>query len=410
MSDWHKLNFVLIDVKSSNGDWSFEETAANHGESVMINKGESFHGLVELIRIRLNLGILTPVSLAYQLPEWMLVPDGPKMPLITLSNDKDVEIMTSVTDYMTEALLYVTSRPELVAKYEFFCRSPFNIADKTYLGEGVTEDEHRQVIIGTQAYVGDNVQQLLIVFRVALEIEMVYAMPTDDDETQDPAQFPRLTFDNITSMEEGVTISPDDPTNYNPNDEGMAGVISFPLAPNRRVSAPQPATIIIIYDDDDGSTTGSFDGINENDYITSDPPPADIGPIASELSKNAPTVMEGDSSAGVENQNAPPSSEFVIALTPAEYASNAEPCLDLTLGFGNEKTSTKDVPLVEVDDSSSEDEESSGGSIQQLNIVHAFYISNATLGLISRTNILVTWLARQHGHFNLVNFTKRSMK
>ncbi|KAL0712753.1 hypothetical protein Bca4012_019731 [Brassica carinata] len=219
---------------------------------------------------------------------------------------------------------------------------------------------------------------------------MVYAMPTDDDETQDPAQFPRLTFDNITSMEEGVTISPDDPTNYNPNDEvlygepmtieelqnahpnfGEAAMIhqSSPLDVQPiskwrdiiRVSAPQPATIIIIYDDDDGSTTGSFDGINENDYITSDPPPADIGPIASELSKNAPTVMEGDSSAGVENQNAPPSSEFVIALTPAEYASNAEPCLDLTLGFGNEKTSTKDVPLVEVDDSSSEDEESSVG-------------------------------------------------
>lgn len=54
--------------KSSNRDWSFEETASNHGEYVIINLRESFHGLVELICIRLNLGILTPVALTYQLP------------------------------------------------------------------------------------------------------------------------------------------------------------------------------------------------------------------------------------------------------------------------------------------------------------------------------------------------------
>ena len=76
----------------------------------------------------------------------MLVPDGSKVPPITLFNDKDVEIMTSVRDYMSEAVLYVTSGPGLVAKYQFFGRLSFTINDKTYLEEGITEDQHRQAI------------------------------------------------------------------------------------------------------------------------------------------------------------------------------------------------------------------------------------------------------------------------
>ncbi|CAG7909100.1 unnamed protein product [Brassica rapa] len=106
-------------TKNSDGDWSFEVTSSYHGEAIIINNNETFDGLVELIRIRLNLGILTPVALTYQLPDWMIVPDGPKTPPITLSCDKDVEILTSVRDYMSEAVLYVTSGPELVARYEF---------------------------------------------------------------------------------------------------------------------------------------------------------------------------------------------------------------------------------------------------------------------------------------------------
>ncbi|KAL0877236.1 hypothetical protein Bca101_026941 [Brassica carinata] len=99
-----------------------------------------------MIRIRLNLGILTPVTLTYQLPEWMRAPEGPKTAPINLLSDKDVEIMSTVREYMTEPVLYVTSGPEPVAKYQFLCRSPFTIGDKTYLQEGVTEEQHREAI------------------------------------------------------------------------------------------------------------------------------------------------------------------------------------------------------------------------------------------------------------------------
>ena len=134
--------------KSPTGVWSFEEAPNSLREAVIINRTESIDGLVEMIRITLNLGILTPVVLTYQLPTWMLVPDGPTTPPITLVTNKDVEIMTSVFDYMADPVLYVTSGPELVAKYQFFCRTPFSIDEKTYLEEGVTEEQHRQAIIG----------------------------------------------------------------------------------------------------------------------------------------------------------------------------------------------------------------------------------------------------------------------
>uniref|UniRef100_A0A0D3A094 Uncharacterized protein n=1 Tax=Brassica oleracea var. oleracea TaxID=109376 RepID=A0A0D3A094_BRAOL len=97
--------FLLLQglwTKSDNGVWSFEEIPDYQRESLIINKTDSFEGLIERIRITLNLGILTPVVLTYQLPEWMLLPDGPRTPLTTLLVDKDVETMTSVSDYMTE--------------------------------------------------------------------------------------------------------------------------------------------------------------------------------------------------------------------------------------------------------------------------------------------------------------------
>ncbi|CAN6851703.1 unnamed protein product [Brassica oleracea] len=164
----------------------------------------------------------------------MLVPDGPRTPPITLSCDKDVEILASVRDYMSEAVLYVTSGPELVARYQFFSRSPFSIGDTTYLEEGVTEAQHRQAILDLVGghpivcckhilEIMFNEPQLLIVFRVALEIEMVYGMADDNGEAEDPAEFPRLTVDDVISMAEAGTISPEEHIYFDPNDEVLYG-------------------------------------------------------------------------------------------------------------------------------------------------------------------------------------------
>ncbi|KAH0902282.1 hypothetical protein HID58_041785 [Brassica napus] len=330
---------------------------------MIINRTDSFEGVVERIRITVNLGILTPVALTYQLPDWMLEPDGPKTPLITLSCDKDVEIMSTVSDYMSEPVLYVTSGPELVAKYQLFCRSPFTIDETTYHEEGVTEEQHRQAIrdlVGGHPIVCShhilelmfNEPQLLLVYRVALEIEMVYGIPNDNEENEDPAQFLNLTGEEHMSMDEGVTIRPEDPANYDPNIEGMERVNIYAKVFSRTnqllwmcnlltyrekarlksilgwVSAPQPATIII-NEDNDGSYTGSSDGVNDNDNVTNAHPPEDMEPFS--------TVVIGEPSAEVAKQNTSSTDEVVVATDPPVTATNTEPCLDLSLGIGFEK-------------------------------------------------------------------------
>lgn len=139
--------------KSPLGEWMFEENPTTERETVLINPNDPLEGLVEMIRIRLDLGVLTPVVLTYQLPDWMLNPEGPRTPPITLATDKDVETMLSVTDFMTQKVMYVTSGPELVAKYQFFCRAPFKIGERSFLGEGVTEEQHHQAIKGSSTLV-----------------------------------------------------------------------------------------------------------------------------------------------------------------------------------------------------------------------------------------------------------------
>lgn len=65
-----------------------------------------------------------------------------------------------------------------------------------------------------------NDQQLLLVFRVALEIEMVYGLEDTDDATEDVAHNQTITGDAIISLEGEIPLSPDSVLNYNPSDEG----------------------------------------------------------------------------------------------------------------------------------------------------------------------------------------------
>ncbi|KAF3486107.1 hypothetical protein F2Q69_00054779 [Brassica cretica] len=67
-----------------------------------------------------------------------------------------------------------------------------------------------------------NEPQLLIVFHVALDIEMVHGLPNDDVQAQNATEFPRLTVDDVISMAEAGTISPEEEFYYAENDEGVA--------------------------------------------------------------------------------------------------------------------------------------------------------------------------------------------
>ncbi|KAL0742560.1 hypothetical protein Bca4012_084073 [Brassica carinata] len=386
--------------KSANGMWHFEENPHGQGEVLIINRTDSLDGLVERIRITLNLGILTPLALTYQLPLWMLAPEDPTAAPITLMSDKDVEIMTSVTDYMLEAVLFVTSGPEQVAKYDFFCRTPFTVDGKTYLGEGVTEEQHRQAIwdlggghpIVCSKHMLElmlNDQQLLLVFRVALEIEMVYGLEDTDDATEDVAHNQTITGDAIISLEGEILLSHDSVLNYNPSDEenmeedgtywnGMLeeeetyelniehpqlrteGSIGQPLPPNRRVCAPQPANIIVIDDDDGVSYTGSSEGLNDIEINASLPPPVAIGPDCMVETNGCTTLLAGEGSTAVGIKTTSDNTNNVVG-SPPRASPPLEPYLDLTLTVGISNNRDKPESPIDIGDSETEDEDGCGG-------------------------------------------------
>lgn len=62
--------------KTPTGEWGFDENPAMTEETVEIKPNDPYQGLVKMIRIRLDQGVLTPVALTYQLPDWMLSPKG----------------------------------------------------------------------------------------------------------------------------------------------------------------------------------------------------------------------------------------------------------------------------------------------------------------------------------------------
>ncbi|KAL0741244.1 hypothetical protein Bca4012_082757 [Brassica carinata] len=392
--------------KSANGMWHFEENPHGQGEVLIINRTDSLDGLVERIRITLNLGILTPLALTYQLPLWMLAPEDPTAAPITLMSDKT---------------------------------TPFTVDGKTYLGEGVTEEQHRQAIwdlVGGHPIVCSkhmlelmlNDQQLLLVFRVALEIEMVYGLEDTDDATEDVAHNQTITGDAIISLEGEIPLSPDSVLNYNPSDEvlyghplsieeiqntlpsfepgslvphpatvdvpplnlwenmeedgtywnGMLeeeetyelniehpqlrteGSIGQPLPPNRRVCAPQPANIIVIDDDDDVSYTGSSEGLNDIEINASLPPPVAIGPDCMVETNGCTTFLAGEGSTAVGIKTTSDNTNNVVG-SPPRASPPLEPYLDLTLTVGISNNRDKPESPIDIGDSETEDEDGCGG-------------------------------------------------
>ncbi|KAH0909149.1 hypothetical protein HID58_032470 [Brassica napus] len=374
--------------KSSTGVWNFKETPNSEGEALIINRTDSVDGIVERIRITLNLGILIPVVLTYQLPPWMLHPDGPTTPPITLVSNKDVEIMTN-----------------LVGGHPIVC------------------SKHMLEIMF-------NEPQLLLVFRVALEIEMVYGLENDDDHNAEPPDNLTINESEFLSFEGAVPLSLDPLDNYNTQDEVLYGepitiedlqnsvpnfeatpmvhqgdtfdqeplhvwenmaedetywdgmmererafevyiarsplpteeVIGLSLAHNRRVCAPQPETFIVIDDDDDNSYTGSTNGNNELDNIIALPPPVQIEPDSTVDNINSVTVLtRGEPSAAEKIIHTVDAPNNLHATSPTATGATTEPFLDLTLGVGIGNNRADPEPLSDGGDASSESEDGCGG-------------------------------------------------
>ncbi|KAF3484949.1 hypothetical protein F2Q69_00053781 [Brassica cretica] len=343
-----------------------------------------------MIRRRLTLGVLTPVALTYQLPDWMLLPEGPRTPPITLSADKDVETMLSVREYMTEPVMYVTSGPELVAKYQFLCRTPFKIGENSFLGEGVTEEQHHHAIkelVGWHPIVCSktmlemlfNEPQLLIVYRVSLEIEMVYAPSNEDRE-----ELPRLTVDDMIAIVEGEPLSTEEERNNVPNEEEeheeeayweemldaerhfavnvppaprpTNGVLGPPICPNLRVTAPPTPTTALIVDDDEASYTASSDALNDSENNLVLPPPI---PNSENVINLSEAVGQEEDSTAIQNGITAPLTQHANGGPPTANPNNGGPSLDLTLGIGNHGNTAAEA-TIEIQDSESDVDGDSG--------------------------------------------------
>ncbi|CAH8370027.1 unnamed protein product [Eruca vesicaria subsp. sativa] len=353
--------------KTATGEWWFSENPITENDIVVINHGDPFEGVVEMIRIRLELGVLTPVALTYRVHDMILLPPN------NVATDADVETMLTATKFMTTPVLCVTSGPELVAKYQFLCRSPFRIGETSFLDAGITEEEHHAAIrnlVGGHPIVCSqpvlemmfNEPQLLSVFRITLEIELVYA-PT----AEDMAQYPHLTYEDIISIEEGETMNADAQIhNANNHEEDNAlvhvspsprptnGSAGLPIGPSLRITAPQTPTSVLVVDEAEASYTGSSDGFNINPTNHVSPPPI---PMAENVILISSTGEGGDATPALQNVNTAQESHVTNGRTGRH---NGEPSLDLTLAIGiNNNLGSENI--INIEDTDSEADGDSGG-------------------------------------------------
>lgn len=134
--------------KSQQGVWRFHEDQGVLPRDILLRVNENIESLKELLRSIFNIEPQTPILLTFQLPQWMLEPEGETWPPHNIVTKADVEMMLSVHEWNTEPRLCIIYGAEEVATYQFRCRAPFTIGRFTFLGEGVTEEQHLAIING----------------------------------------------------------------------------------------------------------------------------------------------------------------------------------------------------------------------------------------------------------------------
>ncbi|KAG2301523.1 hypothetical protein Bca52824_030174 [Brassica carinata] len=128
--------------KSQNSVWRFEEDTTMMSHSILVRRTEEYDSLELKVRGLFNVGRQTPLVVSFQLPRWMLEPEGETSPPHTIRTKADIDMLLSVHEWNTEPRLCIVVGPQEVAKYHYICRSPFTIGRLSFLEEGVTEEQH----------------------------------------------------------------------------------------------------------------------------------------------------------------------------------------------------------------------------------------------------------------------------
>nr|VDD23443.1 unnamed protein product [Brassica rapa] len=134
------------------GVWRFTQDQSVLRQYILIRDNEQFDRVRGFVRGVFNLTPGTPLLITFQLPTWMLEPNGETCPTHNIATTADVEMLTSVHKWNTEQTLYVIFGAEDVAQYQFTCRAPFKIRSWSFLGKGVTEESHINAIMEHVGY------------------------------------------------------------------------------------------------------------------------------------------------------------------------------------------------------------------------------------------------------------------
>ncbi|KAL0716908.1 hypothetical protein Bca4012_066230 [Brassica carinata] len=134
-------------ARTEGGIWVFNGDPGESENYVLTRTNEEFPALLTLLRKELNISLQTPVVLTYRLPGNMIHPADAEVTPINIASTEDLEAMMSVHEWTNEVYICVTCGAMNVAKYQFLCRTPFEIGDKKFLFDGVTEEEHMAAVI-----------------------------------------------------------------------------------------------------------------------------------------------------------------------------------------------------------------------------------------------------------------------
>lgn len=87
--------------KSQQGVWRLEEDVTYTSRDILVKRNEEYDSLQREIRSLFNLTEVTPLVVTFQLPEWMLEPDGETCPPHSILTTTDVEMLMSVHKWNT---------------------------------------------------------------------------------------------------------------------------------------------------------------------------------------------------------------------------------------------------------------------------------------------------------------------
>ncbi|CAN6882141.1 uncharacterized protein LOC125587842 [Brassica napus] len=168
--------------KSQQGVWAFHEDPTSMSHATLVRENEPIQRVQTIVRGVFNATTQTPIGIIFQLPDWLLEPDGETCPPHNIKTTSDIQLLLSVHSWNTDPTLCVIIGAEAVAKYDFICRAPFTIGAKKFLADGITEEEHlasiRDLIRGYEITCSTKVlheifdeDKMVLLYRFSFEIE-----------------------------------------------------------------------------------------------------------------------------------------------------------------------------------------------------------------------------------------------